>query len=94
MARYASEGSNALSKGRSKKDITRFAWLRLERRSAIAKLKLEAIAAINRRNLGSEDPSVFEGGGSGACITIVNKFVQIETTWGFLVAQRNKDTLI
>lgn len=46
-AKYAREGSNALSKGRRRNEMTRTGSLRLESRRAIAKLK--PVVKLTRR---------------------------------------------
>jgi len=48
MAKNARDGSNARSKGRRRKEMTRFGSLRLERRRAIAKLK-PVVKFVRRR---------------------------------------------
>jgi hypothetical protein len=52
MAKYARDGSNARSKGRRRKEMTRFGSVRLERRRAIAKLKPVVKFARRRRSEG------------------------------------------
>ena len=49
MARYARDGSNALSKGRSRNEMTRLGSVRLAKWSAIAKLKPVVTLATRRR---------------------------------------------
>ena len=49
MARYARDGSNALSKGRSRNEMTRLGSVRSAKWSAIAKLKPVVTLAMRRR---------------------------------------------